>query len=101
VSRNVVYAIVCTRCKKTYIGETGRRLADRFREHLYSITNDRGTRIDTHFNQVGHDGVHDIQVTALVSFSGSDRGRLSLENRLIAHFGVLFPDGLNRILTQV
>jgi hypothetical protein len=98
---NVIYAIVCTRCKKTYIGETGRRLADRFREHLYSITQDKGTPIDTNFNQAGHEGIRDIQVTALVSFSGNDRNRLSLENRLIARFGVLFPAGLNRTLTHV
>ena len=33
-SPNVIYCITCTLCKKIYIGETGRRLADRFREHL-------------------------------------------------------------------
>ena len=34
---NVIYCITCTLCKKTYIGETGRRLADRFREHLRDV----------------------------------------------------------------
>ena len=34
ISTNVIYCITCTLCKKIYIGETGRRLADRFREHL-------------------------------------------------------------------
>ena len=29
---NVIYCITCTLCKKSYIGETGRRLGDRFRE---------------------------------------------------------------------
>ena len=32
ISSNVIYCINCTLCKKIYIGETGRRLADRFRE---------------------------------------------------------------------
>ena len=35
-SKNVVYAINCRTCNKMYIGETGRRLGDRFREHLRS-----------------------------------------------------------------
>ena len=34
ISSNVIYCITCTLCKKIYIGETGRRLTDRFREHL-------------------------------------------------------------------
>ena len=33
-SANVIYCITCTYCKKIYIGETGRRLGDRFREQL-------------------------------------------------------------------
>ncbi len=30
----LVYAIICQKCKKAYIGETKRMLAERFREHL-------------------------------------------------------------------
>ena len=33
-SASVIYCITCTFCKKLYIGETGRRLGDRFREHF-------------------------------------------------------------------
>ena len=33
-SANVIYCITCTYCNKLYIGETGRLLGDRFREHL-------------------------------------------------------------------
>ena len=33
-SANVIYCITCTLCKKLYIGETGRPLGDRLREHL-------------------------------------------------------------------
>ena len=33
-SANVIYCITCTYCKKLYIGETGRRQGDRFRENL-------------------------------------------------------------------
>ena len=34
---NVIYCITCTYCKKFYVGETGRRLGDRFREHLRHV----------------------------------------------------------------
>ena len=33
-SANVIYCITCTYWNKLYVGETGRRLNDRFREHL-------------------------------------------------------------------
>ena len=36
-SANVIYCITCTYCNKLYIGETGRRLGDRFREHLRDV----------------------------------------------------------------
>ena len=40
VSGSVIYCLTCTLCtlwKKIYIGETGRRLADRFRQHLRDV----------------------------------------------------------------
>ena len=36
-SANVIYFITCTYCNKLYIGETGKRLGDRFREHLRDV----------------------------------------------------------------
>jgi hypothetical protein len=36
-SSNVVYCIKCTLCNHLYIGETGRRLGDRIRDHIYHI----------------------------------------------------------------
>ena len=36
----IIYCITCTLCKKLYIGETGRRLGDRFREHLRDVEKD-------------------------------------------------------------
>ena len=34
---NVDYCIKCSLCNLLYVGETGRRLGDRIREHLYNI----------------------------------------------------------------
>ena len=36
-SANVIYCITCTYCKKLHMGETGRRLGNRFREHLHDV----------------------------------------------------------------
>ena len=36
-SANVIYCITCTLCNKLYIGETGKRLGDRFCEHLRDV----------------------------------------------------------------
>ena len=37
ISKNIVYGIICKRCNIIYIGETGRRLADRITEHIRSV----------------------------------------------------------------
>ena len=51
ISSNVIYAMTCARCEKIYIGETKRRLADRFTELLRSIKiNFPGIPVAAHFN---------------------------------------------------
>ena len=52
-SANVIYCIKCTLSKKIDIGETGRRLGDRFREHLRDVErNDKDVSkpVARHFN---------------------------------------------------
>ena len=52
-SANVIYCITCTYCNKFYIGETGRRLGDRFREHLRDVERndkDASEPVARHFN---------------------------------------------------
>ena len=94
-SRNLIYAIICKRCNKAYIGETGKRLSDRFAQHLRDIRQCSVTPVATHFNDTGHLGAHDVQVTAIRSCSSDDRSRFALENRLISLYGTLRPRGLN------
>ena len=56
-SANVIYCITCTLCKKIYIGETGRRLGDRFREHLRDVERndkDASKPVARHFNLPNH-----------------------------------------------
>ena len=56
-SANVIYFITCTLCKKIYIGETGRRLGDRFLEHLRDVERndkDASKPVARHFNLPNH-----------------------------------------------
>ena len=51
----MVYAIKCHACHKIYIGETGRRLGDRFREHVRSTRlPDSQIPVRSHFPSSGH-----------------------------------------------
>ena len=55
LSVNVVYSIICRRCGCFYIGETGRRLRERFGEHVRSIRNNSpGFPVAEHFNSASH-----------------------------------------------
>ena len=50
---NIIYCITCTLCNKLYIGESGRKLGDRFREHLLDVKNkgsDLSKPVARHFN---------------------------------------------------
>ena len=56
-STNVIYCITCTLYKKLYIGETGRRIGDRFREHLRDVEKDdknASKPVARHFNLPNH-----------------------------------------------
>ena len=56
-SANVVYCITCTLCKKLYLGETGRRLGDRFRKHL-PVTWRKTIKTPLHFKLPNHSKQH-------------------------------------------
>jgi hypothetical protein len=80
-SSNRVYAIICKRCDTLYIGETCRRLEDRFRQHIQSIERKQAaTSVSEHFNASDHKGTHDIRVTGLVQLHGGTEHRRYIEH---------------------
>ena len=81
------YTISCTKCNLIYIGETKRRLADRFTElsWLYQLLN---TFTDNHSKD-------HIKVTAIVQCSSTDDISKEKEQRIIHLLGTLHPAGLN------
>ena len=51
---NIIYAIQCQRCKKLYIGETGRSIRVRIKEHINSIKKGQtDTILYTNFTSCG------------------------------------------------
>ena len=69
----VVYAILCQRCHILYIGETSRKLANRFGEHLPSVEgynhNSRyhggGFPMAELFNLADHNNIQDMKVSVV------------------------------------
>ena len=96
-SANVIYCITCTLCKKLYIGETGRRLGDRFREHLRDVEKDdknASKPVARHFNLPNHLMQH-MTVCGLSLHQGNTESRKTLEQKFIFQIGTLNPDGIN------
>ena len=85
-SANVIYCITCTYCNKLYIGETGRRLGDRFREHLRDVERndkDASKPVAGHLNLPNHSKQH-MAVCGLSLHLGSyknTRTKIYIPNR--------------------
>ena len=96
VSENIVYCIFCSKCNIYYVGETGRRLGDRFREHLSDIKNKRVAKSDVakHFNLNSH-SIEDVNVCGLLYCTNTTE-RKQKEMNLIRNLGTLKPLGLNK-----
>ena len=84
-SANVIYCITCALCKKLYIGETGRRLGDRFREHLRDVEKDdkdASKPVARHFNLPNRSKEH-MSICGLSLHQGTTDSRKNLEQRFI------------------
>ena len=94
-SANVIYCTACTYCNKLYIGETGRRLGDRFREHLRERNGkDASKQVTRHFHLPNHSKQH-MAVCGLSLPLGSSESRKTLEQKFIFQIGTLNPHEIN------
>ena len=76
-------------CNKLYIGESGRKLGDRFREHLLDVKNkgsDLSKPVARHFNLPGHSHEH-MEICGIYLHLGNNETRKRKEQRLIFKLG--------------
>ena len=96
-SANVIYCITCTLCKKLNTGETGKRLGDRFREHLRDVKiddKDASKPVARHFNLPNHSKEH-MSICGLSLHQGTTDSRKNLEKRFIFQIGTLNLHDIN------
>ena len=94
-TENVVYLITCTECGKQYVGETGRSLECRMKEHCADARFNRNTPIARHFNLPNH-GAHNISITCIDRPPKNDPiMRKLLEKEWILKLNTTQPDGIN------
>ena len=100
-TKNLIYMIQCNRCHLQYIGETKRRLKDRFNEHRRSVdkTNiqSKPTTVAEHFLSHPNHCHTDMQLIPLeIIHSSRDSIRKARESFLIDLGRTLEPHGMNR-----
>ena len=95
--KDVVYGIECKICRKTvYVGETGRELRDRIKEHLRGIKLKRDTALSHHFNGNNH-SINDMNVTVLENVESCSKSHLMRRQTYwINKLNTQLPSGLNK-----
>ncbi|CAH3162746.1 unnamed protein product [Porites lobata] len=97
----LIYMVQCNCCNLQYIGETKRRLKDRFNEHRRAVdkTNikSKPTTVSEHFLSHSNHSHTDMQLIPLEKIHSSrDSVRKARESHLIDKAMTLEPHGLNR-----
>ena len=99
-TKNLIYMIQCNRCNLQYIGETKRRLKDRFNEHRRTIDNpnnkSKPTTAAEHFlSSPNHTANDMLLIPTEKIFSNRDSIRKAREAFLIQKGKTIDPAGLN------
>ena len=98
---NVIYMVQCNRCNLQYIGESKRRLKDRFNEHRRAVDKTnikcKPTTVSEHFLSHPNHSHTDMQLIPLEKIHSSRYSvRKARESHLIDKAMTLEPNGLNR-----
>ena len=101
-SSNLVYLVTCKTCGLQYVGQTKRRINQRFQGHYYKINSNRATDgVGSHFALPNHNGTKDLKIQVLEFIRlppDSARARilrLQLEKNWIHKLRCPAPYGLN------
>ena len=95
ISTNIIYCITCTKCGMLYIGETGKRLADRFCQHVRDVERNASKPVARHFNLPDH-SQDNMTVCGLSLHHGDQESRRRSEGNFICQLGTLHPQGINK-----
>ena len=95
-TKNIIYCIICNKCKQQYVGQTERTLQARFSEHRdYAKKRDLNKACGAHFSSRGH-SVHDMKVSILEKVHSDDELlREERESMFIRDFNCKYK-GINR-----
>ena len=94
-TKGVIYLTTCSKCLKQYVGQTGRRLVDRIKEHLNCICLQKEVT-GIHYNSKGHNSSHlQLQIIEKVS-PNTPNYRLEREDQWIKRLSTKTPNGLNK-----
>lgn len=94
ISEGVIYVIECKKCGILYVGETGRKLCERFLEHRRAVINKKeNNEIAFHYNSHGHT-VNDMTVCGILHCRDTITRKLK-EQKFIAKLGCTLGSGLN------
>ena len=96
-TKNVLYRIQCQKCGKEYIGETGRNVKVRIKEHLDYVKNKNVKQpTGAHFNKKGH-GLEYFSWVAFEKINKSGPNyRKTRESFRINQFNTTEPNGMNK-----
>lgn len=96
-TKNCIYAITCTLCKKQYIGQTRNSIRSRWHQHKYNIKMQKGkNQCRTLIEHFQRHGLHKLHIQGVDhNPNWSTRQRLFKEHFWIKKLNTKFPDGLN------
>ena len=99
-SSNLIYLITCLKCLMQYVGETDRRLKDRFLEHQgYVRGNKLSKATGNHFNLPGHShSLSDMHITALEQIHNNDPMYRKIREKMYINLGNTKHKGMNSLL---
>ena len=101
-SHNLIYCITCTTCKKQYVGQTSKKLRERFVNHFGNINNRRlNDPIGRHFLSPGHTGKKTLIIHIVGFIPAPHNSRIgktlrdNLEREWMYKLQTIAPQGLN------
>ncbi len=92
-SKGIIYLTTCSKCLQQYVGQTGRRLSDRIREHLNCICLQKEAT-GLHYNKPGHTHSN-LEIIEKVS-PNTPNYRQEREEMWIKRLSTKNPHGLNK-----